>query len=59
MYYFTFYNINLGEGEAYTPGHSLNGCLQFSFRQRSELVKQGSNVISIDGYKYLRIQKRR
>ena len=59
LYYFTFNYINLGEGEAYTLGHILNVCLQLSFWQRCELVKQGSNVVSIDRYEYLRTKEKR
>lgn len=53
MYCVTFNNINLSEGEAYTLRQSLDVSLELSFWQRRELVKQGSDVVSIDCHKNL------
>jgi len=56
--YFTFNHIHLSKGEAYTLGHIFNVCLQLSFWQRSKLVKERSNVVSIDCDKHLRTQEK-
>lgn len=55
----TFNNIDLSEREVYALGHRLNVSLQISLGQHSELVKQRSDVISIDGDEYLQTQEDR